>query len=197
MTLAEPVQITTLIAAIFEKLKITYYIVGSLASSLYGIPRATADVDVMADIESNHIQSFVSSLKDDFYFDVERIRKSVRDRSSFNILHLETMFKVDIFLTQRDEISLEEMSRREKFRIGEKKEQSLYLASAEDIILNKLIWYKSGGCVSDRQWQDVLGIFRVLGQKLDIEYLRNRAEKRAILDLLEKALEEASVTACR
>ncbi len=94
MTFAEPVQITTLVASIFNRLKIPYYIVGSLASSLYGIPRATADVDLIADIRQQHIRSLVKSLHKDFYVDEERIQISVRNRSSFNIIHLATMFKI-------------------------------------------------------------------------------------------------------
>ncbi len=64
MTLAEPVQITRRIAVVFEKLKIPYYVVGSLASSLHGIPRATADVDLMADIKEQNVQSLFHLLQD-------------------------------------------------------------------------------------------------------------------------------------
>ena len=188
MNLAEPIQITRMIAVVFEKIRIQYYVVGSLASSLYGIPRATADADLIADIRQHHVHTLVQALQIDFYVDEDRIKKAVRQRSSFQAIHLQTMFKIDVFLSKDDDLSHEEMARREKFQVTEEKGQDLYLASAEDIILNKLHWYKSGGGVSERQWNDVLGVLRVLDKRLDLSYLRNRATKRGLLDLLEKAL---------
>ena len=188
MTLAEPLQITRRIAVFFEKLKIPYYVVGSLASSLHGIPRATADVDLMADIKEQHVQSLVNSLQSDFYVDEDRIRMAICDRSSFNVIHLSTMFKIDVFLSKNDDLSREEMSRREKYQVTEEKGQDLYLASAEDIILSKLQWYKEGGCVSERQWNDVKGVLRIVDKKLDFIYLRDRAKKRGLKSLLDEVL---------
>jgi hypothetical protein len=190
VTLAEPIQITRKIAVIFEKLKIPYYIVGSLASSLYGIPRATADADMIADIRQNHVLPLVQALQKDFYLDEDRIKKAVILRSSFNIIHLQTMFKIDVFLLKDDDLSYEEMARREKFQVTEERGQDLYLASPEDIILNKLHWYESGGGIAERQWNDVMGMVRVLDKRLDTKYLKTTAIKRGVLDLLEKALKE-------
>lgn len=192
MTLAEPVQITRRIAVVFEKLKIPYYVVDSLASSFHGIPRATADVDLIAGLKEQHIQSLVNSLQNDFYVDEDRIRMAILDRSSFNVIHLSTMFKIDVFLTKNDDLSREEMSRREKYQVTEEKGQDLYLASAEDIILSKLQWYKSGGCVSERQWNDVIGVLRIVDKRLDFVYLKDRAKRKGLEDLLEKALVQAA-----
>jgi len=192
VTLAEPVQITRRIAVVFEKLKIPYYVVGSLASSLHGIPRATADVDLMADIKEQHLQSLFHSLQNDFYVDEDRVRMAILERSSFNVIHLSTMFKIDVFLSKNDDFSREEMSRREKYQVTQEKGQDLYLASAEDIILSKLQWYKSGGCVSERQWDDVKGVLRIVDKRLDFIYLQDRAKKRGLKSLLDKALAQAA-----
>lgn len=192
MTLAEPVQITRSIAVVFEKLEIPYYVVGSLASSFHGIPRATADVDLMADIKEQHIQSLFHSLHNDFYIDEERIKKAVLDRSSFNVIHLSTMFKIDVFLSKNDDRSRDEMSRREKYQVTEEKGQDLYLASAEDIILAKLQGYKSGGCVSERQRNDVLGVLKIVGKGLDLIYLQDRAKRRGLKTLFDKAFAQVA-----
>jgi len=192
LTLAEPIQITRRIAVVFEKLKIPYYIVGSLASSFHGIPRATADVDLIADIKEPHVQSLFQSLHNDFYVDEDRIRIAILDRSSFNVIHLSTMFKIDVFLSKNDDLSREEMSRREKYQVTEEKGQDLYLASAEDIILSKLQWYKSGGCVAERQWNDVLGVLRIVDKRLDFIYLQDRAKKRGLISLLDKVFAQIS-----
>jgi len=192
VTLAEPVQIMRQIAVVFEKLKIPYYVVGSLASSFHGIPRATADVDLMADIKEQHLQSLFHSLKNDFYIDEERIKKAVLDRSSFNVIHLSTMFKIDVFLSKNDERARDEMSRREKYQVTEEKGQDLYLASAEDIILAKLHWFELGGCVSERQWNDVKGVLKIRDKRLDFIYLQDRAKRRGFKSLLDKVLKEVA-----
>jgi hypothetical protein len=190
VTFAEPIKITRKLVVIFEKLKIPYYIVGSLASSLYGIPRATADADMIADIRKNHVHPLIQDLQKDFYIDEDRVKEAIQKRSSFNIIHLQTMFKIDVFLTKDDDCSHEEMARREKFQVTEERGQDLYLASPEDVILNKLHWYESGGRVTERQWNDVIGIVRVLDKRLDVKYLKNKATKRGVINLLEKALKE-------
>jgi len=191
MTLADPISITRLVADQFDKLGIPYFVAGSLASSLHGIPRATADSDIVAGIENQHIHSLVQELKADFYVDEGSIKRAVRNQSSFNLIHLSTIFKVDVFILKADVYSKEEMARREKHRVTEKKGEELYLASAEDIILSKLQRYKSSGEVSDRQWTDVLGVLRVQGKNLDIEFLKDAAAKRGLENLLQDALAES------
>lgn len=191
MILAEPIQITRMVAETLEKFRIPYYVLGSLASSFYGIPRATADMDLIADIRQHHVQTLVQALQSNFYVDEDRIKKAVKQRSSFSIIHLQTMFKVDVFLSKDDDLSQEEMARREKFQVTEKKGQDLYIASAEDVVLNKLQWYKSGGVVSERQWNDVWEVVMLSYNRLDLHHLRNRATKRGVSKLLEKALKQA------
>jgi hypothetical protein len=96
MLLTEPVQITQRIAQEFEDLKIRYYVGGSLTSSLHGIPRATQDVDIIADIALHHIPKLVSALQAEFYIDGDMIKEAIQRRKSFNLIHYETMFKVGL-----------------------------------------------------------------------------------------------------
>jgi len=193
MTMAEPVKITRMVACIFEQLQIPYYVVGSLASSFHGIPRATADADLVADIKPGHTRLLSQKLKEDFYVDEDRIQKAVQGRSSFNMIHLITMFKIDVFIQKSDPLAQKVMARRKRFQVTEEKGQELYLASAEDIILNKLEWYKAEDCVSDRQWNDVLGVIQVCSDNLDFEYLMDSARKRQLTDLVSKAFEMAGI----
>ena len=193
MVLAEPVEITRRVTRVLEDLEIRYFVGGSLASSLHGIPRATQDVDIVADVKSEHVSSLVGALESDFYIDTEMIRNAVVSQASFNVIHLATMFKVDIFVLKQDAASQEEMARRELFQISDAPPQSLFLASAEDVILHKLYWYQIGGGISDRQWRDVLGVLQVQHDKLDHVYLAMGAERREVTELLERALQEAQV----
>ncbi|MEN8128438.1 MAG: hypothetical protein ABFR90_11655 [Planctomycetota bacterium] len=171
--LAEPLHITQTVAHVFESLGIRYLIGGSLASSLHGIPRATHDVDLVADVTNRHVPELVKALQATFYVDAEMIREAIHYQRSFNLIHLETMFKIDVFILKPDAISQEEMSRRQPYQLSEDPEETLFSTSAEDIIVHKLVWYQLGGNVSERQWTDVLGVLQVLQQDLDYAYLED------------------------
>jgi hypothetical protein len=119
------------------------------------------------------------------------IKEAIENHRSFNVIHLETMFKVDLFILKPDDASQGEMARREPFQLSPDTKDLLYLASPEDIILNKLQWYRLGGCVSDRQWNDVLGVIKVQYPKLNLPYFHAEAQQRGVEDLLMKIIEEA------
>lgn len=191
MTLTEPVQVTQRIARELERLNIRYFVGGSLASSLHGIPRATQDVDIVADVTQEHIPQLVDALEAEFYIDADMIREAVQRRKSFNLIHLATMFKVDIFVLKPDTESQQEMSRRKQYQVSETPDQMLFLATAEDIILHKLYWYQLGGGMSERQWNDVLGVIRVQHETLDYSYLDHAAKQRGVAELLTKILKES------
>jgi hypothetical protein len=93
----EPVEVTLKVTDVFEKLGVPYLIGGSLASTLYGMVRTTQDSDIVAEMQHEHLAPFVSALQDEFYLDEEMIADSIRRNGSFNIIHRETMFKVDVF----------------------------------------------------------------------------------------------------
>jgi len=191
--LAEPLQIIQRIAREFKRLDIQYFVGGSLASSLHGIPRATNDVDIVAEITSKHIPLLVNALEAEFYIDAEMIQDAIHHQSSFNVIHLATMFKVDIFVLKTDKASQEEMTRRGQYQISEGLDETLFLASAEDVIVHKLYWYQLGGSVSERLWTDVLGVLQVQGDHLDYPYLEQAAHQRGVSDLLTQALKDAEI----
>ena len=189
MEIAQPLQVTQRIASVFEKLNIRYLIGGSIASSLYGVPRATQDVDIVADIDLKVIPSLIDALQDEFYIDSNMIKRAINFQSSFNIIYLATMFKADIFILKKDEYSQEEMINRTTYSILDNTDETIFLARAEDIIVHKLFWYKLGGNVSERQILDVQGIIKIQGNKIDKVYLKKRAKQKAVNDLLEQILE--------
>lgn len=187
----EPIQVTMQVVHALEKIGIDYVIGGSLASALHGVARATMDSDIVADFHEEHITPFVETLKSTFYVDDEMIRDAIRAHRSFNIIHLQTFFKVDIFIAKEREFDRLQIARRSSYVLSSEGNQSAYVASAEDTILAKLEWYRMGDEVSDRQWKDILGVIKVQEGKLDMEYLQRGANLLKVADLLERALSQA------
>jgi len=189
--LAEPIAVTMTVADILDTLGVSYAIGGSLASAVHGVMRATMDADLVADLRPEHVEPLVRALGDAFYADAEMIRSAIRRRSAFNLIHLETMFKVDIFVARPRPFDRSQLARRQLHLLSEKPERRAYVSSAEDTILSKLEWYRQGGEVSERQWRDVLGVLKVQGDRLDREYMQRMAAELGVSDLLEQAFEEA------
>lgn len=116
------------------------------------------------------------------------MREAVRRRSSFNVIHYETAWKVDVFVVKRTRFEQQSFRRRTETKLVPAG-RSFLISTAEDTILHKLRWYRSGGEVSERQWRDALGIVEVRGHELDLEYLRHWASELGVADLLQRALE--------
>lgn len=179
---------------VLDDLSISYYIGGSIASSVFGLPRSTMDIDIVADIKLLHIPRLKAQLENEFYIDEDMIRDAINRISSFNLIHLETAMKIDVFIQQQDIYQKSAKNRRKKDTIVENdKSSEFYFSSPEDIILNKLKWYEMGSRISERQWLDVLGVIKVQGNSLDKEYLKSWAEVLCLYKLLVEAFREAKV----
>jgi hypothetical protein len=190
---AGPIALALHLAAVFERLGVPYLVGGSVASSILGEPRATEDVDLVADLQPHHVDALVAALEGEFYVDRTAIARALGRRSSFNLIHLATARKVDIFVQQHDAFGDIEMSRRFPVVVSQEPASTLLLATAEDLILQKLNWYRKTGGRSDRQWRDVLGILKVQAGRLDVAYLRQWARALNLDVLLERALSESTV----
>jgi hypothetical protein len=193
MKLPDIIEVTMEVVKVFEKLGIAYHIGGSLASSAFGIARSTLDVDIVADIKPEQASTVSENLRGEFYVDPEMILDAIQKQSSFNLIHLETLFKVDVFPLKNHPFDREAFSRRLRKVISEDTSSQLFFATPEDIILHKLTWYKAGEEVSDRQWNDVLGVLKVQGNQLDMSYLNQWAKELSVSELLKKAIDEAGV----
>ncbi|MBE3143631.1 MAG: hypothetical protein IMZ61_06880 [Planctomycetes bacterium] len=188
----DSIRVTLLVTDVFEKLGVRYAVGGSLSSSLHGVMRSTLDVDIVADMRLEHIQPLVAALSPEFYADVEMIRVANERHSSFNLIHYETSFKVDVFIPKPRPFDQMQLERRASAIITTDPERSLYVTSPEDVILSKLEWYRMGGEVSDRQWRDILGVLKTITGGIDLDYLRHWAKQLKVNDLLDRALTEAS-----
>jgi hypothetical protein len=177
--------------AVLDEMEIRYFAGGSVASSIHGIARYTQDVDIVADLAPEHMERLAARLSSHYYADAGQMRDSIRYGRAFNIIHFASGFKIDVFPFQRDPFHEGELARSERkvWNIDQNSSLELQVASAEDTILEKLVWYKRGGQTSERQWSDVLGI--VMSRSLDWDYLRSWAANLGVTDLLEKLFGEA------
>src|SRR5579864_2180951 len=177
---------------VFDRLEIPYMIGGSGASSVHGLARTTGDIDIVARVSFEDALPLATELQQDFYIDEEQVRAAIQHGRSFNVIHLRSSFKFDIFPLTADRYQQEQFGRRryERSSVFTGEPLELAVSSPDDVILSKLRWYRQGGEVSQQQWNDVLGVIAVQGDRLDLPYLREWAEYLDVSSLLKRALAE-------
>jgi hypothetical protein len=186
----DPIRVALAFAATCDRLGIAYLAVGSLASSIHGEPRSTDDVDFVADLRPGHVTPLVAALTPAYYVDVA-LAAAVAHAGSFNVIHLDTAVKVDVFVAGTDAFQTERLARRQRVRVWDDPPGELWVDTAEHTVLRKLEWYRRGGEVSDRQWRDVLGVLRAQRGRVDRTRLDAWAQRLGVSDLLERAVHEA------
>jgi hypothetical protein len=195
MTASDLVAALSPVVEVFDALRIPYYLGGSVASSVHGIARASLDADVVADIQPSHVDTLVAAVEGAYYVPSDRLRAAVRERTSFNLIHLATMFKVDVFVSTGRAFDRQAAERAQPLAIDDVPGAAVFrVASPEDTILAKLESFRRGGEVSERQWWDVVGVLRVTADA-DRGHLRRWAAALGVADLLERALDAAGTDA--
>jgi hypothetical protein len=155
------------IAAEFNRAGIPYMLTGSFASVFYGSPRSTQDIDLVIAVNAAQIRTFLEALpSDEYYVEVDAALEALKRESMFNIIDLTTSWKIDLIIRKSRAFSQEEFSRRQLQNV---QGVSLFVATAEDVILAKLEWAKVGA--SQRQIDDAAGILKLRGNSLDRPYL--------------------------
>jgi len=183
-------SVLSAVTGIFENVGIRYVLVGSFASSIHGTYRATADIDVLTDLKIEQVHPLFESLQDTFYVDEHNMRDAAARGGSFNAIHFDSVFKVDIFVSKGDEFALSQLDRRELRKISPDSAETVYVATVEDTVLAKLRWYQIGHETSNTQWRDVIGILATSRDNLDLQYLNEWSSKLGLTELLKKALLE-------
>lgn len=184
----EPIAVALLVAEVLDALGIAYTVGGSLASSMSGEPRSTLDVDMVVALTDASVAPLVAALGDEFYVSESSLRRAVRDHSTANLIHNHTSIKVDFFVAGGTPLDQIQLVRRRRVQVSSNPDRVLYVHPPEDILLQKLRWFRRGGETSDRQWRDILGIVRVQGARLDRPYLEQSAALIGVDDLLRRAL---------
>lgn len=185
-----PLQITLLVSRILDELEVEYCLVGSLASSAFGVPRSTLDTDLLIDLYPHDVEPLRQRLEGEFYVSEIAMREAVVRRSMFNAIHLSSSFKVDLYVLGLDRFDNEEFRRRRKSRLSPNDDFELSMLTVEDLILSKLRWYRLGNEISERQWLDIVGALKVTAT-MDESYLLYWANELGLIELLQRAYGDA------
>ena len=176
----------------FQRLNIRYHIGGSVATNFYGVLRTTADVDLVADMDDSHIVPLLEALQEQYCVSELAMRDAVRRRSCFNLLHYEILFKVDVFVSKDREFDRLAQNRSVRRQIGTENPFFVNVASPEDMILAKLVWYRLGNETSERQWNDLTQVTQVRFRSLDQQYVQHWAAELAVADLWQRLYDEVA-----
>ncbi len=196
MELSDPIEAMIPVVAELERLGVRYYVVGSMASTTYGHMRTTQDVDLVADLAPEHAAALAEALQDTYYVSRSAISDAIARKSCFNLVHSATSFKVDVFAPKGRPYDRVAMQRARKEWFDEENPSAqFFVASAEDVILGKLEWFRLGDEISERQWDDVTNVLKVQQNSIDRLYLQHWAAELGIADLLEKAWRELETEA--
>lgn len=160
-----------------ERLQLRYMLVGSLASTMYGEPRMTQDIDMVIELELDQVRSFCEAFPpSDFYLSEPAVRDAVRQRFQFNVLHPASGNKIYFRLAQSDTLGQLQLANRQ--RVAVLSDQEGYAARPEDIILAKLRYYEEGR--SEKHLRDITGILKMQGERLDREYVSLWTERLSV-----------------
>ena len=188
-SLLDPLSALRDVIAILDQLKIPYSVGGSFASGIYGKFRATQDIDIVVAFDSKTVAPFIQCAKENFFIDEVSAPRAINTDRAFNIIHRHTAFKVDVF-TKKGDFEQQQITRAVEIE-AYGADLKIRILSAEDCILAKLRWYRSGDCSSERQWNDLMEVFRMQRQRLDSAYLQDWARRLGLEDLLTRVKESA------
>ncbi len=181
-----------LVIEAFECLGIRYYLSGSIACSVYGLPRGAQDIDVVADMQIEHVCPLIDYLQAAYTINEQALRDAIAQRNTFSLLHLSSLVKVDVMLPRGTPFDSLVSQRAQQLLLIEGY-QPFWIASPEDIVLMRLEWYQESEAAADDQWNDILGILKVQAPTLDLHYLRHVAQTLNVSGLLEQALIDAGI----
>lgn len=189
----DPLDLAVTVAESLERVGVRYILGGSLASTALGEPRATMDVDLVADLRPDTIEPWLTDLGDAFAADRAWIEDEVARRGSFQLIHRPTMTRVDVFVPEWTGVHLWKWQNRRRLVLDPESGRGLDVTAPEGIVIQKLMWFRSGGEVSDRQWRDVVGVLKTQSAELDRSQLEDWASRLDLVDLLDRACAEAGL----
>lgn len=178
----EPEGVCTALAVTdsLTSLAIPYYLVGSFATTIYGFPRECQDIDLVADLKPDRADALIAALQAQFHIATQAVQEAVSSHTFFPVHSWDVPFHVDIFVAQDSAWAHSEMARRRLVAIESEPGRTVFVASPEDMLLERFLRYQTSGEVSDQHWQDVLGILTLQSSHLDFGYISAIADSLGI-----------------
>lgn len=179
----EQYELLLFVVDCFEKLGIRYFVTGAIASIAYGEPRLTNDIDIVADMNFSHVETFKSCFpENEFYLDVDSMKDAISRCSQFNIIHPMSGLKVDVIITKKDDFDKSRFARTKKLQVSES--EYAEFASPEDVIIKKLEYFKQGR--SDKHLRDIAGMLKISSESIDRGYVSSWAKRLFVNEIWEE-----------
>jgi hypothetical protein len=159
-----------------EEADLDYMLTGSMALNHYAQPRMTRDIDIVLALLLKDLDILPCIFGEDFYFSLDAAREAILHQSCFNVIHNESLIKIDFMIRKREDNRLIEFNRRQRIEILG---CPLWIVSKEDLILSKLDWARESQ--SQRQLTDVENL---LATGADKNYLQTWSQKLNLTDML-------------
>ena len=174
---------------IFDKLRISYFVTGSVASMAYGEPRLTNDIDIVAEIGKKHIPKLLEAFpEEEFYISKEMIEEAISREGQFNIIHPSSGLKIDIIIKKGTPFDKSRFERIRRIKPAESYQANF--SSPEDVIIKKMEFYKEGA--SEKHLRDITGILKISGDEIDKKYISYWANLLGLTEIWEAILKRLS-----
>ena len=185
-----PFEFLQKIVEAFEHLQISYLVTGSVAAMAYGEPRLTNDIDIVAEIDEQHIEGLITAFPaNEFYISDEMIKNAIRHHGQFNIIHPASGLKVDVIIKRNTPFDSSRFKRIRRIYPAETFQANF--AAPEDVIIKKMEFYREGG--SEKHLRDITGILKISGDAVDRTYISEWAQHLGLTDIwnaVQKRLDE-------
>lgn len=172
-----------------ERLQLPYLVTGSIAAAFFGEPRFTNDIDVVVRLSLERVPELCGIFPaNEFYVSLEAAARAVRTHGQFNIIHPASGLKVDIMIPEPTAFNQSRFARATRLRPEADYEAAF--ASPEDVILKKMDYYREGG--SEKHLRDIAGILKISRGRIDLDYIRNWADRLGLIDVWSAVQQRAS-----
>ncbi|HEX2988688.1 MAG TPA: hypothetical protein VHS06_11030 [Chloroflexota bacterium] len=178
----EQTEILRYVVEVLEKLQVPYMLVGSISSAVYGEPRMTLDIDVVVQLVPDEIEHLCEAFPpEEYYVSQEAALDALAHEGQFNVIHASSGNKVDFMVARSDAWGVEQLCRRVRLELLPGLHG--YVASPEDVIIGKMLYYRDGG--SEKHLRDIVGILKTGPQEVDKDYVRKWAGVLGLSDIWE------------